>query len=87
MARYKLVFRKSVSKDLRGLSRQDVIRVLKRIEALAEDPRPPGCEKLSRFDRYRIRQGIYRVIYEIDDLEIIVTIVKVAHRRNVYRHL
>ncbi len=67
MASYRLEFKRSVAKDLRGLPKEDVRRILKRIEALREDPRPPGCEKLSASERYRVRQGAYRVPYEIHD--------------------
>jgi mRNA interferase RelE/StbE len=85
MASYELVFKKSVAKDLRAFPIKDVKRITQRIQALAENPRPPGCEKLSGQERYRVRQGIYRVIYEIRDSTLAVLIVKVAHRRQVYR--
>lgn len=85
MASYELVFRKSVAKDLRSLSNREVARILERIRRLAVDPRPPGCEKLSGQERYRVRQGVYRVIYEIQDAKLIVLIVKVGRRRDVYR--
>ena len=85
MASYELVFKKSVAKDLRRLPQQDVLRILERIRSLAEDPRPLGCEKLSTLERYRIRVGIYRVIYEIQDRILTVLIVKIAHRSGVYR--
>jgi mRNA interferase RelE/StbE len=85
MASYELVFKKSVAKDLRGLPKHDVKRILLRIRSLADDPRPEGCEKLSGQERYRIRQGSYRVVYAIEDSRLIVLIVKVAHRRDVYR--
>lgn len=84
---YRLVFRKSVAKDLRSLPKADVSRILKRIEALAQDPRPAGCEKLSGLERYRVRQGMYRIVYEIVDHELIVTVVKVGRRRDVYLRL
>ena len=85
MASYELVFKKSVAKDLRRLPQQDVLRILERIRSLAEDPRPLGCEKLSTLERYRIRVGIYRVVYEIQDRILTVLIVKIAHRSGVYR--
>ena len=85
MASYKLVFKRSVSKDFRPIPRKDAARLLRRIDALREEPRPVGCEKLSGLERYRIRQGRYRVVYEITDECLIVTVVKVAHRRHVYR--
>lgn len=85
MARYELRFKNSVAKDLRALPKSDVAKVLERIDALRDDPRPPGSEKLSAQERYRIRQGSYRILYELEDQEVIVTVVKVGHRREVYR--
>jgi mRNA interferase RelE/StbE len=85
MASYELVFRKSVTRDLRELPRKDIQRVLTRIRALADEPRPAGCEKLSGLERYRVRQGSYRIIYEIQDARLVVLIVKVGHRKDVYR--
>ena len=85
MASYELVFKRSVTKDLRAFPKADVKRVLQRIRSLADDPRPPGCEKLSGQERYRVRQGLYRIVYEIDDGILIVLVVKVGHRREVYR--
>jgi mRNA interferase RelE/StbE len=57
-----------------------------RIRSLADDPRPAGCEKLSGSERYRVRQGVYRIVYEIEDHRLVVLVVKVGHRRDVYRH-
>ena len=85
MGKYKLVFKKSVSKDLRALPKRDLARILKWFQSLAEEPRPQGCEKLSGQDRYRVRQGVYRIIYEIQDDRLTVVVVKVGHRRAVYR--
>ena len=85
MASYELVFRKSVATDLRQLPKADVRRIMQRIRSLADDPRPPGCEKLSSQERYRVRQGNYRIVYEIDDEKLIVLVVRIAHRRDVYR--
>lgn len=85
MASYKLSFKQSVAKDLRRIPKDDVARILKRIDMLAENPRPPGSEKLSGQERYRVRQGLYRIIYEIVDGALLVTVVKVGHRREVYQ--
>lgn len=85
MASYKLVFRESVSKDLRPIPNKDVARVLQRIEELQEDPRPAGSEKLSGQERYRIRQGVYRITYEVSDELLVVRVVKVGHRKHVYK--
>ena len=85
MASYEIVFKKSVAKDLRRLPKQDIKRILEKIRGLGDDPRPPGAEKLSGLERYRLRQGIYRIVYEIEDAVLTVVVVKVAHRREVYR--
>lgn len=85
MARYELRVKPSVARDLRGIPRADVLRILARIEALRDDPRPPGSEKLSGQERYRVRQGQYRILYSIADAELIVEVVRVGHRRDVYR--
>lgn len=87
MASYRLAFSSSVAKDLRAIPNADVARLLSRIEALADNPRPLGCEKLSGLPRYRIRQGLYRIVYEIRDDVLLVLVVKVAHRKDVYRGL
>ena len=85
MESYKLVFKKSVAKDLRAFPKQDVKRIMQRIASLAGNPRPPGCEKLSGQERYRVRQGVYRIVYEIADETLTVLVVKVGHRREIYR--
>jgi mRNA interferase RelE/StbE len=85
MASYKLLFKRSVKKDFRQIPKQDVVAILQRIETLSNDPRPNGCEKLSGQERYRVRQGVYRIIYEIIDEHLIVTVVKIGHRREVYK--
>lgn len=85
MEKYRLAFKKSVAKDLRAIPKKDVARILKCFRALAENPRAPGCEKLSGQERYRVRQGVYRIVYEIHDDACVVVVVKVGHRRDVYR--
>jgi len=85
MASYELVFKKSVTKDLRSIPKKDVERILKRIEALRDDPRGEGCVKLSAQERYRVRQGVYRVVYEIRENELVVMVVKVGHRSAIYK--
>lgn len=84
MAKYEIVFKRSVYKDLRPFPNVDVRRILTRIDSLANDPRQAGCEKLSGQERYRVRQGVYRIVYEIADDRLIVTVVKVGHRGQVY---
>ena len=85
MARYEIVLRKSVRKDLEPIPKRDVQRILADIADLANDPRPPQSRKLSGSEKYRLRCGAYRVLYEIQDALLIVCIVKVGHRRDVYR--
>lgn len=85
MASYNLHVKASVSRDLRRVPGRDVRRIVQRIESLGDDPRPPGCEKLSGQERYRIRVGTYRILYEIIDTDITVVVVKVGHRKDVYR--
>lgn len=85
MARYELRVRPSVAKDLRGIPEADVRRSLTRIEALRDDPCAPGCEKLSGAELYRVRQGVYRIVYEIHDEWIVVEVIRVGHRGDAYR--
>jgi len=85
MGKYNLAFKKSVARDLRALPATDVHRILKCFEQLAENPRPPGCEKLSGQERYRLRQGIYCIVYEIQDDVLKAVVVKIGHRRDGYR--
>jgi mRNA interferase RelE/StbE len=85
MGKYRLVFKKSVARDLREIPNRDVARILKCFDALSEDPRAPGCERLSGLERYRVRRGIYRIVYEIRDDALLVVVVRVGHRRDVYR--
>ncbi|MFH1942514.1 MAG: type II toxin-antitoxin system RelE/ParE family toxin [bacterium] len=87
MASYKIFFRRSVLKDMETVPKKDRQRIMKRIEKLALNPRPHGCEKISGQDRFRIRQGNYRIVYSIQENELTVWIVKIGHRREVYRQL
>ena len=81
MAVYELFFKKSVQKDLNVIPKKDLKRILNRIRSLADNPRPPGCEKLTGRERYRLRQGRYRIIYSIQDDALTVWVIKVGHRR------
>ena len=85
MAKYEIVLRKSVWKDFEPVPKRDVQRILADIADLANDPRPPQSRKLSGSEKYRLRRGVYRVLYEIQDAVLIVCVVKVGHRREVYR--
>lgn len=85
MAKYRLEIKRSAAKELEALPTKDRTRVVARIQALAADPRPVGVEKLSDQERYRIRQGDYRILYEIHDEVLLIMVVKVGNRRDIYR--
>jgi len=85
VASYSLFIKPSAAKELEGLPFAQRRRVVARVRGLGTDPRPHGCEKLSGEEKYRLRQGPYRVLYMIDDDEREVVVVKIAHRRDVYR--
>ena len=85
MAAYEVYFKESVEKDFRDIPRKDLKRIIQRIELLATEPRPAGCEKLTGRERYRLRQGRYRIVYSIQDNNLTVWIVKVGHRKDIYR--
>jgi mRNA interferase RelE/StbE len=87
VASYSLLIKPSAGKELQAVgSKADRQKIIAKIQALASDPRPRGSEKLAGYsDRYRIRQGNYRVVYLIDDSASAVTIYKIGHRREVYR--
>lgn len=82
---YKVLIKPSAVKELEAIPREDRERIAGRIRHLSDDPRPPGCEKLSAEEKYRIRQGQYRVVFAIDDDAQTVLVVKIGHRRDVYR--
>lgn len=85
MAEYKIYFKESVEKDLHVIPKRYLQKIILRIQALASDPRPTGHEKLTGQERYRIRQGHYRIIYSIQDKELTVCVVKIGHRKDIYR--
>jgi len=85
MAVYEIFFRESVWKELKKVPKADLKKILSRIEQLGTDPRPMGCEKLTGPELYRIRQGNYRIVYSIQDNKLTVSVVKVGHRKDVYR--
>jgi mRNA interferase RelE/StbE len=82
---YKLIIARSAAKEIEGLPKQERVKIVAKIQGLASNPRPPGCEKLAGDDKYRIRHGDYRILYTISDPTVLVTVVRVAHRREVYR--
>ncbi len=85
MAEYEIYFKGSVEKDFRTIPKKDLKKIIRHIEELSEDPRPPGHEKLTGQERYRLRQGLYRIIYSVQDKQLTIWIVKSGHRKDVYR--
>ena len=86
MASYKILIKPSAAKEIESAPKMDRLRIIKRIQDLSSDPRPPGCEKLSGHDeKYRVRRGTYRIVYAISDAGLIACVVKVGHRKEVYR--
>jgi len=85
MGAYKVFFKKSVWKDFESIQKKELKIILEKIESLSENPRPQGSIKLSGQERYRLRQGRYRILYSIQDEKLTVWVVKVAHRKKVYR--
>jgi len=85
MAKYKVLIKESAVKELEKIPRKYLKQIIGRIQSLAHDPRPQGCQKMSAKERYRIRQGDYRIVYSIQDDELTIHIYKIGHRREVYR--
>ena len=85
MASYRLLIKPSAASELEALPREDRRRIVARLRGLSDEPRPPGCEKLSGLELYRLRQGNYHILYDVADAERAVTIVKIGHRRDVSR--
>jgi mRNA interferase RelE/StbE len=86
VARYKLFIKPSAVKEIEAIgSVSERRRIVRRIQNLADEPRPPGCEKLSGDVKYRVRQGNYRIVYAVEDEKLVVYVVKVGHRKEVYR--
>ena len=82
---YRLLLKKSAERELRKIPKEDLQRITERIKDLAALPRPSGSEKLAGQDSYRIRQGDYRIVYTVDDAHRLIEIMKIGHRREVYR--
>jgi mRNA interferase RelE/StbE len=82
---YRLFFTRSAKRELESLPRHTIALIKRRLDALLLQPRPPGCQKLTGQEGYRVRQGDYRILYEVDDSQRTITIVKIRHRREVYR--
>jgi mRNA interferase RelE/StbE len=85
MAKFKIEIKKSAVKELNNLPANDLKRIIQKIQNLAYNPRPPSCKKLTGEEKYRIRSGNYRILFIIEDDILIIYIVKIGHRRDVYR--
>lgn len=84
MANYDVVFRRSALKDLRRIPGRDVVMIMRAIEALRREPRPPQAQKLTDQERWRLRKGRYRILHEITGARLIITVVRIAHRKEAY---
>ncbi|MEI6167066.1 MAG: type II toxin-antitoxin system RelE/ParE family toxin [bacterium] len=85
MGKYRVELKKSVLKDFDSIPKKDLHRIILAIESLTDDPRPPQSRKLSGLEQYRLRQGNYRILYSIKDDLLIVFVVAVGHRKEIYR--
>jgi mRNA interferase RelE/StbE len=85
MAKYKILVKRSAEKELSQLPRSYLVPILKIISSLSENPGPAGSEKLSGEDKYRIRKGRYRIVYSVQDRDLIIWVVKISHRKQAYR--
>ena len=86
MGKYKVLIKPSAVKEIEAIPQKKIRQqIVRRIQHLAEDPRPPGSKKLSGRDRYRIRQGVYRIVYAVENDKLVVYVIKVGHRKDVYR--
>ncbi len=85
MGKYKIEIKKSAVKEIKKLPGKDIKKILEKISSLVDDPRPQNCIKLSADEKYRIRIGAYRILYEIKDKLLVVIVVKDSHRKDVYR--
>lgn len=87
MEEYKIFFKKSVGKDFKKIPNKILPKILEKIEALKNNPKPEGCEKPTGYDLYRIRQGTYRILYSIQGKELTIWVVKVGHRKDIYKNI
>ena len=85
MVKYRITIKKSAAKELEDIPNKDLQKIVRRIQSLAQNPRPRGPQKVSGQEQYRVRQGNYRIVYSIEDEGSILDIVKIGHRREIYR--
>ena len=86
MENYRIVIKKSAAKEIETIQKKDRIRIIEKIRSLSSDPHPTGSKKLSGQEKYRIRQGNYRILYQIINDELVINVVKVGHRRDIYKN-
>ena len=85
MENYNIDIKKSATKEIAKLPKPHLVRIIEKIQSLATNPRPEGCKKLSADEKYRIRVGNYRILYTIEDHQLLIYVVKIGHRKDVYR--
>jgi len=85
MAKYKIQVKKSAEKELGQIPKKDLVKILDKIQGLADNPHPVGSIKLTNDEKYRVRVGNYRVLYQVEDNILTVVVVKVGHRKDIYR--
>jgi mRNA interferase RelE/StbE len=86
MESYRIVIKKSAAKEIERIAKNDRIRIIEKIKSLSQDPHPTGSKKLSGQEKYRMRQDNYRILYQLIDDELIINVVKVGHRQDVYKN-
>ena len=84
MENYKIEIKKSATKEIEKLPKSILKRVIEKIQSLRTEPRPHGCKKLTADEKYRVRVGDYRILYRIEDEVLVVIVVKVRHRKDIY---
>ncbi|OGW56275.1 MAG: addiction module antitoxin [Nitrospirae bacterium RBG_13_43_8] len=85
MVKYSILIKPSAVKEIENIPKKDRFRIIQKIQGLTVKPRPQGCEKLTGENRYRIRRGVYRIVYSVSDRDLLIVVVKVGHRRDVYK--
>ena len=86
MESYRIVIKKSAAKEIERIAKNDRIRIIEKIKSLAQNPHPTGSKKLSGQEKYRMRQGNYRILYQVIDDELIINVIKVGHRQDIYKN-
>ena len=86
MESYRIVIKKSAAREIENIQKKDRIRIVEKIRSLSIDPHPVGSKKLSGQEKYRVRQGNYRILYQVIDDELVINVVKLGHRRDIYKN-